>query len=153
MKKLHKMMKAFAVCVALALVFCMIPVGSVYATEAGTEQRVTVTIENPEQQFDIFLFTDFQGEESYKNEVYKYVDESGNLVCQNIDISKARIGIKLINDNTYVWSKDQEIQGLTRTDDKDFNWFSAFYTINEDAVNKQDNTVSITIPKVDTTCS
>lgn len=36
MKKLHKMMKAFAVCVALALVFCMIPVGSVYATEAGT---------------------------------------------------------------------------------------------------------------------
>ena len=37
MKKLHKMMKAFAVCVALALVFCMIPVGSVYAeTNAGT---------------------------------------------------------------------------------------------------------------------
>lgn len=39
MKKLHKMMKAFAVCVALALVFCMIPVGSVYATEAGTENE------------------------------------------------------------------------------------------------------------------
>ena len=37
MKKLHKMMKAFAVSVALALVFCMIPVGSVYAeTNAGT---------------------------------------------------------------------------------------------------------------------
>ena len=38
MKKLHKMMKAFAVCVALALVFCMIPVGSVYAeTNAENE--------------------------------------------------------------------------------------------------------------------
>ena len=38
MKKLHKMMKAFAVCVALALVFCMIPVGSVHAeTNAENE--------------------------------------------------------------------------------------------------------------------
>lgn len=35
-EKVTQMMKAFAVCVALALVFCMIPVGSVYATEAGT---------------------------------------------------------------------------------------------------------------------
>lgn len=39
MKKLHKMMKAFAVCVALALVFCMIPVGSVYAEEAGAGNK------------------------------------------------------------------------------------------------------------------
>lgn len=38
MKKLHKMMKVFAVCVALALVFCMIPVGSVYAEEAGKQE-------------------------------------------------------------------------------------------------------------------
>ena len=72
MKKLHKMMKAFAVCVALALVFCMIPVGSVYATEAGTGNEsgngenggtpsigpVTVTIDNSAQQFDIILCKD-----------------------------------------------------------------------------------------------
>lgn len=38
MKKLHKMMKAFAVSVALALVFCMIPVGSAYAEEAGKQE-------------------------------------------------------------------------------------------------------------------
>ena len=58
MKKLHKMMKAFAVCVALALVFCMIPVGSVYATEAGTEQKVTVTIENPTSYVGVKFYQD-----------------------------------------------------------------------------------------------
>ena len=56
MKKLHKMMKAFAVCVALALVFCMIPMGSVYATEA--EQTVQVTIENPTSCLGVRFYPD-----------------------------------------------------------------------------------------------
>lgn len=170
MKKLHKMMKAFAVCVALALVFCMIPMGSVYAetnaeNESGNGSEnggnggtpsigpVTVTIDNSAQQFEILLFTNFQGEESYKNEVYVCEDENGKIECSDIDITKARIGIKLRNDNTYVWPENLKIDGLTGIFNQNFNWFRAFYTINEDAVNKQDNTVSITIPTVDTTCS
>lgn len=58
MKKLHKMMKAFAVCIALALVFCMIPEGSVYATEAGTEQTVTVTIDNTNSHLAVRFYPD-----------------------------------------------------------------------------------------------
>ena len=168
MKKLHKMMKAFAVCVALALVFCMIPVGSVYATEAGTENEsgngsengenggtpsigpVTVTIDNSAQQFDIILFKDGTSTDD-GNCVYE--DENGKIECSDIDITKARIGIKLRNDNTYVWPENLAIDGLKGIFNENFSWFRAFYTINEGAVNKQGNTVSITIPKVDTTCS
>lgn len=116
MKKLHKMMKAFAVCVALALVFCMIPVGSVYATEAGTGNEsgngenggtpsigpVTVTIDNSAQQFDIILFKDGTSTDD-GNCVYE--DENGKIECSDINITKARIGIKLRNDNTYVCRK------------------------------------------------
>lgn len=165
MKKLHKMMKAFAVCVALALVFCMIPVGSVYAeTNAGTGNEsgngenggtpsigpVTVTIDNSAQQFDIILFKDGTSTDG-GNCVYE--DENGKIECSDIDITKARIGIKLRNDNTYVWPENLAIDGLKGIFNENFSWFRAFYTINEAAVNKQDNTVSITIPTVDTTCS
>ena len=167
MKKLHKMMKAFAVCVALALVFCMIPVGSVYAeTNAGTGNEsgngsengenggtigpVTVTIDNSAQQFDIILFKDGTSTDD-GNCVYE--DENGKIECSDIDITKARIGIKLRNDNTYVWPENLAIDGLKGIFNENFSWFRAFYTINEAAVNKQDNTVSITIPTVDTTCS
>ena len=149
MKKLHKMMKAFAVCVALALVFCMIPVGSVYATEAGTEQKVTVTIDNSAQQLEVLLFENFQGEESIDNGDYKCVD--GKIEC-DVDLTKARIGIVLREDNTFVWPENQTIPGL-KTADQISNWFSAFYSININKEENTDNTVSITIPKVNTTCS
>ena len=158
MKKLHKMMKAFAVCVALALVFCMVPMGSVYATEtdaenesgSGSEKMVQVTIDNSAQQFDIILFKDGT---STDDDNCVYEDENGKIECSGIDISTARIGIKLRNDNTYVWPENLEIQGLKGIFDENFNWFRAFYQITEDAVNTQDNTVSITIPTVDTTCT
>lgn len=79
MKKLHKMMKAFAVCVALALVFCMIPVGSVYAetnaeNESGNgsenggnggtpgkedpEKTVQVTIDNTKSHLAVRFYKD-----------------------------------------------------------------------------------------------
>lgn len=150
MKKLHKMMKAFAVCVALALVFCMIPVGSVYAE--GAEQKVTVTINNSAQQFEIILC---KNGTSIDDENCVYEDENGQIVCSDIDITNARIGIALRTDNQYVWPKDQKIDGLEASpyegDDWFKSWYKEFYTIKTEAV--KDNKVSITIPKVDTTCS
>ena len=166
MKKLHKMMKAFAVCVAVALVFCMVPMGSVYAENTGNvsddngngdipsssedSKTVQVTIDNSEQQFDIILFKDGA---STDDDNCVYEDENGKIECSGINISTARIGIKLRNDNTFVWPENLEIQGLKGIFNENFGWFRAFYQITDEAVNKDDNTVSINIPTVTTTCT
>ena len=91
MKKLHKMMKAFAVSVALALVFCMIPVGSVYAeTNAGTgngsengenggtpsenPETVQVTIDNTNSHVGVRFYQDTNNvEEIEETDTFKWI--------------------------------------------------------------------------------
>ena len=108
MKKLHKMMKAFAVCVALALVFCMIPVGSVYAeTNAGTgngsengenggtpsenPETVQVTIDNTNSHVGVRFYQDTNNvEEIDETDTFKWIAQGTN---ETISVQKEYVCI------------------------------------------------------------
>lgn len=144
MKKLHKMMKAFAVCVALALVFCMIPVGSVYATEAGTGNetgnesgnestgvkpgenngtttpesgtKVKVTIDNTNSHVGVRFYPDTN------QDVFEYIDLDEQKTYDVVIGTKARIRV-YIQANGYYIPEDYHIDGVEKlTNDNKVGW-------------------------------
>ncbi len=151
MKKLHKMMKAFAVCVALALVFCMIPVGSVYATEAGTEQTVTVTIDNTNSHFAVRLYPDAN---NIDEEVFEVIMPGKTSTPINVkEGTTVRMRIYIQGDG-YLVPDNYSIEGATKVinDSKvNFGWCRAAFnmTVNADTVIKIPDGVVCNHPDVD----
>ena len=135
MKKLHKMMKAFAVCVALALVFCMIPVGSVYAetnaeneSGSGSEnggnggtlsenpETVQVTIDNTNSHVGVRFYSDTNQDD------FDYIDLDEQKTYNVAIGTKARIRV-YIQGNGYYIPKDYHIDGVEKlTNDNKVNW-------------------------------
>lgn len=145
MKKLHKMMKAFAVSVALALVFCMIPVGSVYAeTNAGTGNEsgngsesggtvetpgkddqsnkedtiktVQVTIDNTNSHVGVRFYPDTN------QDVFEYIDLDEQKTYDVVIGTKARIRV-YIQANGYYIPEDYHIDGVEKlTNDNKVGW-------------------------------
>lgn len=120
MKKLHKMMKAFAVSVALALVFCMIPVGSVYAeTNAGTgngsengenggtpsenPETVQVTIDNTNSHVGVRFYQDTNNvEEIEETDTFKWIAPGTNETISVPKDAKARIRVYIQANGYYI---------------------------------------------------
>lgn len=163
MKKLHKMMKAFAVCVALALVFCMIPVGSAYAEEAGTGNgsgnesgnestgvkpgenngtttpesgtKVKVTIDNTNSHVGVRFYPDTNQDD------FEYIDLDEQKTYDVVIGTKARIRV-YIQANGYYIPEDYHIDGVEKlTNDNKVGWGScrAAFEVTAD----QDKTIKI----------
>ena len=131
MKKLHKMMKAFAVSVALALVFCMIPVGSVYAeTNAGTgngsengenggtpsenPETVQITIDNTNSHVGVRFYQDTNNvEEIDETDTFKWIAPGTNETISVPKDAKARIRV-YIQANGYYIPEDYHIDGVEK---------------------------------------
>ena len=167
MKKLHKMMKAFAVCVALALVFCMIPVGSVYAeTNAGTgngsgngsengenggtpsenPETVQVTIDNTNSHVGVRFYQDTNNvEEIDETDTFKWIAPGTNETISVQKDAKARIRV-YIQANGYYIPEDYHIDGvekITNDNKVGWGWCRAAFEVTAD----QDKTIKISEAK------
>lgn len=161
MKKLHKMMKAFAVCVALALVFCMVPMGSVYATETGAEntrnvsddggngdnpspseeaKTVHITIDNTDSHVGVRFYPDTNQDD------FEFIDQNEQKTYDVVTGTKARIRV-YIQANGYYIPQDYHIDDVEKLENDSkvgFGWCRAAFEVTAD----QDKTIKITEAKV-----
>lgn len=161
MKKLHKMMKAFAVCVALALVFCMVPMGSVYATETGAEntgnvsddggngdnpsqsedaKTVHITIDNTDSHVGVRFYPDTNQDD------FEFIDQDEQKTYDVVTGTKARIRV-YIQANGYYIPEDYHIDDVEKLENDSkvgFGWCRAAFEVTAD----QDKTIKITEAKV-----
>ena len=161
MKKLHKMMKAFAVCVALALVFCMIPMGSVYATETGAEntgnvsddggngdnpspseeaKTVHITIDNTDSHVGVRFYPDTNQDD------FEFIDQNEQKTYDVVTGTKARIRV-YIQANGYYIPEDYHIDDVEKLENDNkvgLGWCRAAFEVTAD----QDKTIKITEAEV-----
>ena len=160
MKKLHKMTKVFAVCIALALVFCMIPMGSVYATETGAEstgnvsegsvgedntspeekQTVRITIDNTDSHVGVRFYPDTDQDE------FEFIDQDEQKTYDVATGTKAKIRV-YIQANGYYIPQDYHIDDVEKLENDNkvgLGWCRAAFEVTAD----QDKTIKITEAKV-----
>lgn len=151
MKKLHKMTKVFAVCIALALVFGMIPMGSVYAENTGNvsddngngdtpsssedSNTVHITIDNTNSHVGVRFYPDTNQDD------FEFIDLDEQKTYDVPIGTKARMRV-YIQANGYYIPEDYHIDNVEKlkNDNKvGSGWCRAAFEVTAD----QDKTIKI----------